>query len=96
MLVIGTFEYSIELEQVLEELEHSGVPRKKLLIAAAIGFAAGFGLYLVFNKTSNRNFPKKLPEVVVIVQCQDIQIKQVTEILWKYKVLTVGDVTEPG
>ncbi len=32
MLIIGTFEHSIELEQALAVLEHNGIPRKQILL----------------------------------------------------------------
>lgn len=32
MLIIGTFEHSIELEQALGELEHNGIPRSHILV----------------------------------------------------------------
>jgi len=32
LLIIGTFEHSLELEQALAVLEHSGVPRKQIMV----------------------------------------------------------------
>lgn len=32
MLVIGTFEHSIELEQVLAKLEQTGIPRNRIMV----------------------------------------------------------------
>jgi hypothetical protein len=61
------------------------------LIAAAIGFTIGFGIYLLVNKFSEyRHLPDKLPEVIVIVQCQDEQSGFVIDAMWKYSALSVG------
>ncbi|MCX7749580.1 MAG: hypothetical protein N2645_22195 [Clostridia bacterium] len=150
MLIIGTFEHSIELEQALAELEHSGILRSHILVVpmdiypitsdrfmnksndfynkgievgmacatacsvvgvsigfilslgpifwglatAFTAFMIGFGLYCLFNKNTHRHLPKKLPEVTVVVQCQANQSIPVEEIMWKYRVLTVGRVLE--
>ncbi|MDQ0243026.1 hypothetical protein J2S09_000562 [Bacillus fengqiuensis] len=152
MLVIGTFEHSIELEQALAILEHSGIPRDHILvvfmdsepmspfqlmrkshdvrskgfevgisfatgsavfgasigfmltwgpiiwglIAALIGFGVGFGLYFIIKKRNSRSrFPKKLPEVTIIIQCTEDQSNHIKEIMWNYRALTVGQVLEP-
>jgi hypothetical protein len=150
LLVIGTFEHSLELEQVLAVLEHNGIARKHMLvipmdteptppvrfitktrdlyakgfevgiacatgsavigtsvgfvlpwgpiftglIAAAIGFAIAFGIYLHLNKGTHRHLPEKLPEITIIVQCLEEQSIFVMESMWKYRVLTVGRVPE--
>lgn len=61
------------------------------LLAAFIGFIFGFGIYLLAKKfTRYRQLPKRLPEVIVIVQCEQEQYKLVSETMWKYRALTVG------
>lgn len=153
MLVIGTFEHSIELEQALAILEHSGISRDHILvafmdsepaspfylmrkqhdirskgfeagisfatgsavigasvgfiltwgpiiwglIAALIGFIVGFGLYFIIKKGDSRSrFPKKLPEVTIMIQCTGEQSNDIKEIMWNYRALTVGQVLEPS
>ena len=68
------------------------------LIFAFIGFAIGFGIFLITNKDkdSHRHLPKKLPEITVIVQCSEDQSILVMETMWKYRVLTVGRHLEPS
>jgi len=60
------------------------------LISALVGFTISFVIYLLANKNSHRHLPKKLPEVIVVVQCLEDQYTQVMDIMWKYRVLTVG------
>ena len=147
MIIIGTFEHSIELELLLANLENNHVARKHImvvpmdidpknpfqvdskrrdlyykgievgiacatgssvigasmgfimtwgpvfcaLIASAIGFSIGFGIYLFFNKWSiYKNTPNKLPEITVIVQCEDEQSRLIIDEMWKYSALSVG------
>lgn len=152
MLIIGTFEHSIELEQALTVLEQKGISKKSILvvpmdsdpktymqftgksqnrfykaievgmacatascvigtaigfsltwgpvfwalIGAAAGFAIGFGLYTIAHKGNYRNLPKVLPEVTVIVRCQEEMSSRVMETMWRYNVLTVGIIKEYG
>lgn len=150
MLIIGTFEHSVELEQALVVLEHSGISRKYIMVvpmdidpqnptqfisnaheryykgievgiacatassvigtsvgfilamgpvfwgltAACVGFAIGFGIYLLVRKGSHRHLPKRLPEITVIVQCSKDQSILVMETMSRYRVLTVGQVRD--
>ena len=152
MLIIRTFEHSIELEQVLSVLKNSGIPSNHMLVvpmdthpktpvqfisksrdlyskgfevgmacatassvvgtsvgfilrlgpifwgltAAVIGFTFGFGLYILVKKGTHRHLPKKLPEVTVIVQCPEDHTTLVMDIMWKYRVLTVGQTPGPS
>ena len=147
MLVIGTFEHSIELELFLATLEkQDGLSRNQILvvpmdidpksptqfisksrdlyskafevgmagatassvvgtsvgfilkwgpifwglIAALIGFSIGFGIYVLAKKGTYRNLPNKLPEITIIVQCEEEKSIIVMENMWKHRVLTVG------
>lgn len=152
MLIIGTFEHSLDLEQALAIMEHSGISRKYILVvpmeidpktptqfysneheryskgievgiacatassvvgtsvgfilalgpvfwgltAALIGFTIGFGIYLLVKKGNPRHLPKKLPEITVIVQCSEDQSLLIKETMWRYRVLTVGQVPDPS
>lgn len=61
------------------------------LIASAIGFFIGFGVYLyLYKPASYRQLSNKLPEVTVIVQCQTEQSGLIKDEMWKYKALTIG------
>ncbi|NPV91019.1 MAG: hypothetical protein HPY50_09630 [Firmicutes bacterium] len=151
MLVVGTFEYSLELEQALAELERDVISRSKILVvsmdtepntfnqfvrrpndllykgievgiacatafsvvgtsvgfaltwgpiiwglgSALAGFVTGFGIYYLFKKRNYRRLPKNLPEITVIIQCPDVRSREVMGIMWKYRALTVGRVSEP-
>lgn len=152
MIIIANFQQSIELEQALAVLEHSGIPRKHMLvvamdteskdplvianttrnphskrvevgfasatglavigasagftlvwgpiiwglIACTVGFWVGFGMTYLFSKgDSKRHLPKKLPEITVIVQCPEEKYEHISEILWRYKSLTIGRYPEP-
>lgn len=64
------------------------------LTAAFVGFVIGFGTYLLVRKGSHRHLPKKLPEITVIVQCSEEQSIVVMETMWRYSVLTVGQVPD--
>lgn len=61
------------------------------LIAALLGFLGGSGLYVLLHR-SERTLPGHLPEITVIVQCPDEAAARVTETLWRYYPLTVGQV----
>ncbi|MBB6214511.1 hypothetical protein HNQ80_000591 [Anaerosolibacter carboniphilus] len=63
------------------------------LTAAFIGFIIGFGLYFFFYKSAHRNLSKELPEATIIVQCSEEHSNLVMEIMWKYDVLTIGQVS---
>jgi len=146
MLIFGAFEYSLELEEALGELERSGIKRKDILaipmdtylgsskdsineahdfyskafevgaacatgcsvigtsigfilnwgpiiwglIAAAIGLVVGWGLYFLFHRKAHRSFPKRIPEVIIVVKCSKEQSDLVMEIMGQYDVLTMG------
>ncbi len=61
------------------------------LIAAAIGFGAGFGIYYWTRKLGRvRNLPNRLPELIVLVQCGDQQAGLIKDAMWKHSALTVG------
>jgi hypothetical protein len=148
LLIVGTFEYSVELEQALAVLEHMGFPQKSILVVAMdsdpdvdnqyigksrdryykafeIGMAGaaassvigmsiglvlkfgpvfwgllfglftfwiGFAVYLLINKDNSRHLPKKLPEVIVLVQTAKEKSELVMGTFWKYRALTVGSV----
>ena len=61
---------------------------------SGIGFAIGYVIYYLFNKNTHRHIPKKLPEVTVIVECSENQSSSVVDLMWKYRVLTVGKSTD--
>jgi hypothetical protein len=135
MILVGTFEQSIELEQALAVLEKNFIKREQIivvfmdespsfyqmngrtrnilsnafeigvatatgfaaigasvgfvltwgpiiwgLIAALVGFAIGFGLYYFTKKNkAHLNLPKKMPEVTVIIQCEENQFTPLRE-----------------
>ena len=62
------------------------------LLFALIGFTIGFGIYLLVKKGTYRNLPNKLPEITVIVQCEEEKSIIVIENMWKHRVLMVGRV----
>lgn len=147
MLIVGTFQHSIELEQALAMIEVSGIARRHILvvtmdpgqegssnsrsisrdshskrievsiavatgaavigasagfilrwgpviwglIACLVGYVVGYGIYSLFVMANRgQQFPKKLPEITVIVQCQEKDCAQVREIMWRYNSITVG------
>lgn len=148
MLVIGTFEHSLELEQALACIENNNITQEKIMVVcmdlnpensqlliaksrdfinkcieigmvcataisvvgtslgfiltwgpifwglafAFIGFCLGFTAYFFIKKRNYRHVPKKLPEIVVIVQCFEEQSVFVMQTMWKFKALTVGKV----
>lgn len=60
-------------------------------ITSAIGFALGFDIYIIVKKLNNyRNIPDVLPEVTIMVQCQEYKAQVVIDEMWKYSALTVG------
>jgi hypothetical protein len=146
MLVIGTFEHSLELEQALAVIENNDISQEKIMVVCMdlnpgnsqlliaksqdfinkcievgmasataiavagtsigfiltwgpifwglafgfIGFCLGFIVYFFIKKDNYRHVPKKLPEIVVIVQCFEEQSIFVSQTMWKFKALTVG------
>lgn len=61
------------------------------LIAAAIGFFIGLGLYLFLKKYGDyKKFAPKQPEVTVIVQCKEEQSRLIIAEMWKYSAISVG------
>ena len=60
------------------------------LLSALIGFTIGFGIYFLAKKSSYRKLPNRLPEITVIVQCDEEKSRIVMENMWKHRVLTVG------
>lgn len=147
MIIIGTFEHSLDLELLLAGVEKNSIDRKYImvvpmdvdptnqfnlenkkkylhykgievgmacatgcsvlgasagfvlvwgpviwgLLAAVTGFCAGYGIhYFVKKQNTYRNHPDKLPEITVLVQCQDEQNNQIKNLMWKYNALTVG------
>jgi hypothetical protein len=147
LIIIGSFEHSLELELLLGSLENNHISRKNIrvvpmeidpknpfqydskkqdikykatevgvscatgfsvvgasvgftlawgpvfcgLIASILGFFLGFGIYIYLNKLKNyKHLPDKLPEVTVMVKCQDEQSEFTTDMMWKYRALSVG------
>jgi hypothetical protein len=67
------------------------------LICVIIGFTIGYSFYYFLKKDSVQTRRlKKEPEVLVIIQCTEIQVHPIREILWKYQALTVGKTEDPG
>ncbi len=156
MLIISTFEQTLELEQALGVLEKFGIHRdnilvvpmnqfrndpKKLvvratdieirtsdlgmalataagvigasvgfrlkwgpiawgLISVVVGFVVGFGVMFLLKKWKGQRaitrFPRKpIPEITMIVQCEEAKSTEVHDVLWQYKAISVGDVPEP-
>ncbi len=66
------------------------------LIAAFAGFGIGYAIYMLTNRNTYRQLPRKLPEIIVMVQCDENQSGWVKETLWQYGALTVGQAPEPS
>jgi hypothetical protein len=67
------------------------------LICVIIGFTIGYSVYYFLKKNSvHTRRLKKEPEVLVIIQCTEIQVHPIREILWKYRALTVGQTEDPS
>jgi hypothetical protein len=67
------------------------------LICVIIGFSSGYSIYYFRKKDRALTLrQKKEPEVLVIIQCAEIQAHPIKEILWKYQALTVGQMDEPS
>jgi hypothetical protein len=67
------------------------------LICVIIGFSIGYSLYYFLKKGKAHTLRlKKEPEVLVIIQCAEIQVHKIREILWKYQALTVGQKADPS
>jgi hypothetical protein len=63
----------------------------KGLIAIAIGATWGFLIKLaVTKKCANRKNDKRVPEVVLIIECFENQLEMVKDILWSNKALGVS------
>lgn len=151
MLIISTFEHSIEVEEALAVLEKMGLSRKEImtvmmdnyletsdhnynsnpnkkmlafevgmaaataltvlgisvgfillwgpiiwgLIFAICGFTIGYGITrFVQIKVLKQVIRKKerLPELAVIIQCQEERMKEVQHVLWEYHALSVGKI----
>ena len=147
LIIIGTFEHSMELELLLGSLENNHINRKHIrvvpmdvdsknpfqydskkqdikykatevgiscatgfsvvgasvgfilawgpvfcgLIASILGFFIGFGIYISLKRLKNyKHLPDKLPEVTVMVKCQEEQLEFIKDMMWKYRALTVG------
>ncbi|CAN7549156.1 hypothetical protein LJR153_003970 [Paenibacillus sp. LjRoot153] len=149
MLIISTFEHSIEVEEALAVLERMGLPRNEIMTImmdnymeipdhnynsnpnkkmlafevgmatstgfAVIGISLGFMLYLgpiiwgvigaicgfmtgyyltrfIQTKLLKHVIRKKerLPELAVIIQCQEERFQEVKHVLWEYQALSVG------
>lgn len=152
MLVIGTFEHSIELEECLLVVENTGISRQHILVipmdthpppaleqylasqsdrhsrgietgmalataasvigtsvgfklawgpifsgltAAVLGFIIGFGLYRLTTEGTYQQ-QEKLPEVNVIVQCNEDQSTLIVSAMWRYNALSVARTREAG
>ncbi|REE68806.1 hypothetical protein A8990_13672 [Paenibacillus taihuensis] len=153
MLIICTFEHSIEVEQALAVLEDIGVGRETIMtvmmdnhderidktstnhpnkitlafeagmasgtalsvvgisagfvlalgpiiwgiISATVGFVIGYGVTRVLQKKyfkSVMRFKERLPELAVIIECQDSHFRDVQRILWEYRALSVGTIKQ--
>lgn len=67
------------------------------LICVIMGFTIGYSIYY-FRKKDSVRMPRqqKEPELLVIIQCTEIQAHPIREILWKYQALTVGQTADPS
>jgi hypothetical protein len=67
------------------------------LICVISGFSIGYSIYY-FRKIDSVSTlrQKKEPELLVIIQCAEIQAHPIKEMLWKYQALTVGQMDEPS
>jgi len=149
MLIISTFEHSIEVEQALAVLEELGIERSSMMAVmmdnhderidkdathqpnritlafevgmacatalSVIGISVGFILkwgpiiwgvisaicgyligYWITRSMQSGYFKQmirkkgRLPELAVIIQCQEIRFHEVQRILWEYRALSVG------
>ncbi|OAS16389.1 hypothetical protein [Paenibacillus oryzisoli] len=151
MLIISTFEHSIEVEEALAVLEHMGVPRNEIMTVmmdnymdipdnnynsnpnkkslafevgmatatafTVIGICIGFIMYLgpiiwgvmcaiggfsigycitrflqtrVFKHVLRKKV--QLPELAVIIQCQEERYREITHVLWESQALSVGKI----
>ncbi|WP_284645504.1 hypothetical protein [Paenibacillus silviterrae] len=67
------------------------------LIATIFGFSAGFFLFYFLKKKGIRPYQRTNgPAILVIVQCTENLVGQVTDLMWQYKALTVGQAEEPS
>ncbi|WP_308639512.1 hypothetical protein [Paenibacillus silvisoli] len=151
MLIISTFEHSIEVEQALAVLETIGVERSKIMtvmmdnhderidksatshpnkktlafeyamasatacsvvgisfgfitywgpiiwgiISANAGFIAGYTITRLFQSRYFKHVfrvKERLPELAVIIDCEDGRFPDVQRVLWEYEALSVGTI----
>jgi len=60
------------------------------LIGTGAGFALGLGIKLIISRKRRETLRAELPEVVLVVACDDRQLDQVKDALWKNGALGVG------
>ncbi|WP_417898478.1 hypothetical protein ABN702_20605 [Bacillus haimaensis] len=61
------------------------------LIAAFIGFCLGVSAFFLVKKLKKHTSQKsKTHEVTIVIQCQEDQTQQVSDVLWKYNAISVG------
>ncbi|SEO96499.1 hypothetical protein [Paenibacillus sp. OV219] len=153
MLIISTFEHSIEVEQALAVLESIGVHREKIMtvimdnhderidknatnhpnkttlafevgmacstalsvigisagfvlewgpiiwgiLSAAFGFLIGYVGTRILQKKYFRQvlrMKERLPELAVLIDCQESHFHDVQRILWEYRALSVGTIKQ--
>lgn len=67
------------------------------LIGAAIGFSLGLSASFLYKKM--KAYPsqtRKTHEVTVVIQCQEDQANQISDVLWKYQALSIGSAKSPS
>ncbi|MBO7743317.1 hypothetical protein I8J29_03870 [Paenibacillus sp. MWE-103] len=63
------------------------------MLTALFGFAAGFGTTRLLQAKYFRRalrIRERLPELAVIVECQEHRVHEVQRVLWEYRALSVG------
>jgi hypothetical protein len=64
------------------------------LLGSAAGFLTGLIISLVINYKNKRSkYPNKAGEVVVIIECEDIHLEAISEILWEHDAIGVSKAT---
>lgn len=58
------------------------------LIGVTVGYLFGVGIYFLVNKEKESS--RLLHEVTVIIQCKEEQFIHISNLLWKYKALSIG------